>query len=202
MRRYRQRECIFECMSEAHFNICECMELNSFLYVDAKLASEAVFCNPRKAIECAKQNHNASVINALTQKCFSLDVCPESCEFWRYTASLSSSPIVWNVLETPLQEYRNSTQMAINSATLAIFYGDVQYSFIQEYPSQTPVSLISSIGGLFGLWLGCSAMSFVHLIYFVCRWTYGMLKSRGGAVSTIQSAWPNTNGNVASRDRY
>lgn len=94
-------------MIDVHMEVCGCMELNTFLYSETKPLPETYFCTPRQAFECAKLKANVS---SMLDKCFSIDTCPERCEYWRHEASLSSSPLVRKQLEASLGTYRKSNQ--------------------------------------------------------------------------------------------
>jgi hypothetical protein len=49
-------------------------------------------------------------------------------------------------------------------ATLYIYYDDLRYTSISQQPKMMFFDLISSIGGLFGLFLGASFLSFADLV--------------------------------------
>lgn len=105
-------------MIDMHVEICGCMELNTFHYYVAKPLPESAFCTPRQSYECAK--FVRTNVSFMIDKCFNIDVCPESCVYWRYQTYLSSSPIVRNQMEIPLQEYHKSN-LSSNYCVYIIF---------------------------------------------------------------------------------
>lgn len=160
------------------------MELNTFLYYHRQaLLPEKIFCSPMQAYECAQKKLNKWDI---VEHCYLQETCPERCNFWRYDASLSSSAKFRKILEQPQQEYRKTNETSEFAITLAIFYADIQYTVVDEHPSETPESLISGIGGLLGLWLGCSALSLVHTVYFIVQWISRRICNRPLFAKSIQ----------------
>lgn len=144
------------------------MELNTFLNYDKEILPPGIsYCTPMEAYACAFKKVDKRQI---VEHCYLRETCPERCSFWRHDASLSSSIKYRRLVEKPQQEYHKTNDSSEFAITLALFYADIQYTVVEEYPAETPESLISNIGGLFGLWLGCSALSLVHTVYFILQW--------------------------------
>lgn len=68
--------------------------------------------------------------------------------------------------------YHKTNETSEYAMVIAMFYAAMQHELIEEHPSQTPESLIAEIGALVGMFLGCSALSIVHLGYFIIKWFY------------------------------
>jgi hypothetical protein len=55
-----------------------------------------------------------------------------------------------------------------NLAMVDIYFDDLKYTKLEETKADLPASLVSDVGGQLGLWLGCSILTLVELLNFVC----------------------------------
>lgn len=73
----------------------------------------------------------------------------------------SECPIECNsVLYTIQSRY---SVLGYNGFKLNVYFEDFEYTIIQQVPKITPFNLFGNIGGVFGLLLGASVMSFVEI---------------------------------------
>ena len=82
----------------------------------------------------------------LAEKC--KDYCPLECDTIIYTGSLSF--------------YLNKKNDSI--IRLKIYFRELRYFLIDQQPKMESIDLISAIGGLFGLCLGASFLSFIEIL--------------------------------------
>jgi len=79
--------------------------------------------------------------------------------YTEYLNLLNNSYLMSKYLQTPSVE-----DIKKSMATLYIYYDDLRYTSISQQPKMMFFDLISSIGGLFGLFLGASFLSFADLV--------------------------------------
>ena len=76
--------------------------------------------------------------------------CPLECEQFSYESSYSLAPI--------------TTPIVHNETSFYAFYRESKYSFVSQQPKTEPFELISNVGGVFGLFIGISFLSFVEIL--------------------------------------
>jgi Amiloride-sensitive sodium channel len=54
----------------------------------------------------------------------------------------------------------------VEKASMSVYFADNEFIVMKRYASFGTVTLLSNIGGLLGLFLGASFMSFVEVFYF------------------------------------
>lgn len=94
--------------------------------------------------------------------------CPLECDTVNYEVSqfitplLSSGQIKKPVY--PLEQFNTYENVTKSFFSMNVYYEDLQYLSISKMPKLQVFDLFSSIGGLFGLFLGMSILSFLELI--------------------------------------
>ena len=77
-------------------------------------------------------------------------------------------------------EDSKSDHLEQNLVFLDIYYDDTRYDKVSEAQADDGPSLISDIGGQLGLWLGCSILTIVELLYCcACKMPKRCVKERG-----------------------
>lgn len=104
-------------------------------------------------------------------QCFPL--CPLECASQKYTGlvSFSDYPTDYGeraLLENPIVQkiYSNSsysTSLRSNVLSLNIYYDKLAFTKVEEFASLDLITLLSNIGGIMGLFLGISVLSFVEI---------------------------------------
>lgn len=103
-----------------------------------------------------------------------VEKCPLECEGKLFDKTISfikySNPFfeTSNYLGTD-SIYFNQTVNSEDLAVVNIFYKSLTYSSTTENPTKTVIDLLSSIGGVSGLFLGCSLLTFVELIEILMK---------------------------------
>jgi len=149
---YFQSECYLLCQYEQQMEICN-------RSAEFDLNFQYYFTNQSHFWDFHFKNHdecnqkNATLIDSINDKFVSLGAnticdkqCPIECNSVSYTLSTVS-----NALNTPY-------------SLVNIYYEDFFYTLIKEDPKTSFESLIGTIGGLMGLFLGASLMSFFEII--------------------------------------
>jgi hypothetical protein len=109
-----------------------------------------------------------------------LPLCPLECNRTEYRASVTASQLIGDIYVDYIKRNINLSsdfiKRSINSNTVArsvvkmnIFYESLSYTLVTESPKMNSVSLLASIGGNLGLFLGVSAFSLCELVELVIR---------------------------------
>lgn len=98
--------------------------------------------------------------------------CPEECDkisfrVMQYSQQLPTSGKV-NSSEF-YSKYQEYNQIQKNFISISVYYVDLKYTHIKQFPKIEIFGLLSNIGGTFGLFLGASLISFIELIVYVIR---------------------------------
>ena len=74
-----------------------------------------------------------------------------------------------NETSNPLTTYE-----LVQSASLAvrIYFDDLSYTLVSESPKTELVDMIANVGGLLGLFMGMSLLSFVEVIELFCEFGF------------------------------
>ena len=96
--------------------------------------------------------------------------CPLECDSISYTVIPYSEQFTPNGLisrlsksENGLEKYTTYEQVKKNYIAIFVYYKDLKYTLISQEPKTRLFSFISSIGGIFGLFLGISFLSFLEI---------------------------------------
>jgi len=163
---YFQSECFLLCRMQQNMDICnKTAEFRrNFQYYFTNQSHFWVFFYNKVYNDCYKTN--PSLLNSIAAKFFSLGAnticdkqCPIECNSVSYTLSTVS-----NALNTPY-------------SLVNIYYEDFFYTLIKEDPKTSFDSLIGTIGGLLGLFLGASLISFYEIIDLLISVIYISLRS-------------------------
>jgi hypothetical protein len=89
--------------------------------------------------------------------------CPLECDTVSYEVNSYSK-----LFGYPLQY--NSTRIKVN-------YKDLKYTLISQQPKMLLTDLIATIGGLFGVFLGCSFLTFIEIFEHIIELSYIMIRN-------------------------
>lgn len=152
-------ECVVECKRDEKYHYCSCIGVSSFDGISA-----GNYCTPAEARLCFLKM-TRSTIEQIDLICFRR--CKDNCHQQTYSLSVSSAPIVRQKLSLT---YANELGMADrnldNFIAMYLYFPDIRYTVIKETYTQTWQTLLSNVGGIYGLWSGASIVSLIHLIYF------------------------------------
>jgi hypothetical protein len=163
---YRQKDCFNLCQSRYMINKCNLNVSLGFTWevnwgIDNKFP-----CASASYIEFLKKNLNDLCLNDCPTECdsieFSIDVMTSKFPSQAYALKLmnnskiiSNYPFGYNITLDDLRE---------SMVQFSVYYTDFYYSSISQIPKQQLVDLVSNFGGLFGLFIGMSFLSFGELI--------------------------------------
>jgi predicted DNA-binding ribbon-helix-helix protein len=109
-----------------------------------------------------------------------LPLCPLECNRTEYKTSVTTSQLIGDIYVEYIRRNKNLAsdfiKRSINSDTVArsvvkinLFYESLSYTLVTESPKMNSVSLLASIGGNLGLFLGVSAFSLCEIVELVIR---------------------------------
>jgi len=171
-RSYSQRECLGLCFNLLYIekNACNCT---------SKLESVNDVCygslNYYTSLwNCTKKFRKIFSENLFDKNCF--QYCPLECDSIDYQLSVSYTgfPLTGNISENDKlnwfqksSDFHTYEQVQRNYYSIAVFYEELKYLLITEQPSIELSDLISNIGGILGVFLGISFLSFIEIIDFI-----------------------------------
>jgi len=174
---YSQQDCIYQCLQHEIETECDCFNpefiplLKEFSCFDSNNHTKTL-----KNILCYK-NVTESFFKNVTGKC--KQMCPLECHRAFYThASLVSDSLSRKKVEL---DYANNTiltktlrdlsldKLKQSIVKLSIFYDELRYTEIVESERMTLVDLLSGLGGVLGLFLGASLLSFLEIAEIIAE---------------------------------
>ncbi|CAF1100393.1 unnamed protein product [Brachionus calyciflorus] len=163
---YSQDTCIGMCFQEYLISECNCSDPSRLFFKNVRncLTLVEIFCEYKAYQVFSKE---------LNEKEMCSKHCPLECEITEYdfTSSFSEYPskIQAKAISKLLSRKNSSYNYTIeeinnNSLLVHIYYSQLKYETIEETRKMELVDLISNIGGILGLFIGISILSFAELI--------------------------------------
>ena len=166
---YKQEMCLYQCLQAKIIENCNCTNpLFTSLFTGARE------CETEYENNCMNGLFRAKILtDYIREKC--LPVCPLECNTTEYKASLSLARLVGdtyayfiNENANLISDFDNKTvsgeQASKSFVHMRMSYDSLSYTLTTESPKVDLVSLLSSIGGTLGLFLGVSALSLCEII--------------------------------------
>ena len=170
---YKQTNCYQACKKKFVMEKCNC----SATFIDAKLYPNSAECITMAQINCIFQNLPPFVKDNLTNYCSKL--CPKECNSIDYPLSTSftdfpSHDFYEKLLNSSVikKHFPNGTDYAtLKNSVLAVnvYYEELVYTKFTQLPKMTILDLISNIGGILGLFIGMSFLSFAEIISIMIK---------------------------------
>ena len=172
--RYTQKDCLDLCKQKFYILYCNCSLFQIF-----SLYNET-YCNTFEQLNCLNSIYFEKILSTdfMKENCFPL--CPLECYTNQYKTSQSNSqfsPETYMDLirkrKNYLSKYDNETlsdeSIKRGIVKLNIYYDSLSYTQITESAKMNKVSLLASIGGFMGMFLGMSLMTFVEILDILVR---------------------------------
>lgn len=168
---YRQKDCFGLCFQKYLLNECKCQESSFIKYSDRK----SCFWNLSDLI-CNYEKYLKFFSKDVRQECS--DECPLECDSVSYSLSSSYlsyptraySDILLNdpKMQAKFTQFNYSLftheRLKENILSLNVYYDQLKYTTIREMIKTTPSDLVAIVGGILGLFLGMSFLSFIELL--------------------------------------
>ncbi|CAF0973970.1 unnamed protein product [Brachionus calyciflorus] len=144
---YSQDICYGICFQEYLISKCNCTDPQKLFFKNVKncLTLEEIFCNFKN------------------YKYFTTQMNVKEISFSEYPTNIQAQGIYTSIRNTPSFNH-SIEEIKENSLQVKIYYAQLKYETIDETKQMDLVDLISNIGGILGLFIGISILSFAELI--------------------------------------
>ena len=176
-KKYSQTLCVFQCFQKLVIENCNC-----FVTIFPSFFHLRNPCGDPIQMNCTnKIVKNFYEDNYLEKVC--LKKCPLECDKEWFDLTISSNFYSNEKFEQALKNYNGSDETYFNKsinmedlAVINLYYKDLNYLKITENPTIDLVGLISSIGGVGGLFLGISMLSLVEILEFLFQLFFNIMR--------------------------
>ncbi|XP_063703779.1 sodium channel protein Nach-like [Culicoides brevitarsis] len=179
--RYTYTECLIKCKIKSIIDLCGCipffMPINHVDLVKnttLRCTLQHIPCLNKYRVKWRTITPSVPDIPGLEQEYQDSLNCPQCfslCGYTQYKLEGTFNPIIKNPPGGMLQNYTNITDMSI----IRVFYAEDTGLQYKISVTNTWFDLLSTFGGLFGLFLGFSIMTVLEIVYFCCFRMYQYL---------------------------
>jgi hypothetical protein len=170
-RQYSQRQCFELCFSIQYYdtNPCNCTN-NPWEDVFAKCYATVEKYSP--LYNCSQNYRTKFSKKSFEQKCS--NYCPLECNSIEYSLSTYTLnyPSSGNISKQDVikhfgDRFFTYEDLQFSFFSMVIYYKDLKYTLIKEEPNMVLTDLVSNTGGLLGIFIGYSLVSFMEVIELV-----------------------------------
>ncbi len=172
---YTQKECIDLCFILIYLekSDCKCSAPLDLVYAKCFFSDETS--------NCSRMYESNSDQNEKRQQC--VQYCPLECDSIAFPiVSSSFIELPWNGLTPNLIYYGNNIRSYLDVRktffSIRIYFKDLKYTLISQEPKLLFGKLIANIGGIFGVFIGCSFLSFIEPIEFFLKCLFIILNKK------------------------
>ena len=176
---YSKRNCLEDAYRRVVYDICNCSVSN---YASLLFPNDTIVlpCLTQQEINCSDRifydEYQRNNFNGQYD-----DDCPLECQYNEFNYQISSLkfPSYYHdhfYMKKLLTERLNRTVEDINIkenvAKLNIYFTKIGYTYITEKPTMKLINVLANTGGMLGLFLGMSCISFIEIleiIYYHCK---------------------------------
>ena len=161
---YSQDECFQLCQNLKYIETSKChCTLNSLddviktTCMNKRTKSEEVINCSRHFLQDFQKNNPFELCS---------EYCPLECDSIKYEITHDHMPMPTSGPVSNgfyLKHFKTYENISKNFFALNVFYEDLKYTLITQHPKMQLFGLISSIGGIFSLFLGMSLLSFIEI---------------------------------------
>ncbi|RNA34522.1 amiloride-sensitive sodium channel subunit beta [Brachionus plicatilis] len=174
---YGQTLCIHQCIQKFFIENCDCFVADYPCFYNSMPCNLTTWQN---CIGIAFQYIKKG--DYLNQECE--QKCPLECQRMWFDKTVSTNEFSNSMYEDFLQEYDGSDSIYFNQsfdskdfAVVNVYYGNLGFISVSESPTTDVVGLLSNIGGVAGLFLGISLLTFVEILEIIINIIF-VLKNR------------------------
>ena len=161
---YSQKECLRICINLKYLEESKCECSGEWNAVEFLCLYRMI--NANKTIFNCTWNYYKEALKKTFDICN--EYCPLECDSITYSLSFSSIydyPSTGEIYNSRLSNYfANYSEVKTSFYSLQIFYEDLNYQLITQQPKVLLSDLIPNIGGILGLFLGTSFLSFAEVL--------------------------------------
>lgn len=177
-RLYSRKFCIWYCYQKYIFENCQCFDIQFSSYDDT------MPCRTDK-LNCIFEYFSKFYTNKISE-CFK--ECPDECELIKFdlTTSVSSYPSKFYAelmlekqkIYSGKQGFSSLKHIKETALAIDVNFGDISYLSIEDIPSKSFDQLLSEIGGILGLCMGCSLLSLVEIVELIIEIAIVIFKAK------------------------
>ena len=165
-KKYSKKECLRLCLQKTLEENCNCSDKTIFSYYGKKP------CLYFDDATCNFKNYEKFINKNIYDSCD----CPTECDHidYPYRSSMANYPsknYADILLRNPnvISKFNNRTNVSYEDlrsrmVSVNIFFNELKETIITEHPKISVPDLVASIGGILGLFLGMSFLSFIEFI--------------------------------------
>ena len=181
--KYKQQYCIDLCLQSIFIEDCNCTA-NAFYSL-----FNVTNCHTTQQITCTIKTYMEKISSPsfLSQKC--IPQCPLECNRTEYKASLTNSQFSAEIYYDFFRQYSSfhskydeeeiTLKVVKEGLTkLNVYYDSLTFTEMTESVSMNSVSLLSSIGGFMGMFLGMSLMTLVEVLEIIIKFLYTLFDKK------------------------
>jgi hypothetical protein len=191
LKHYRQRFCVIACLQEFLMRNCNCIDLKlpvfDMRHMPPCFADEQQHC---------MHLHLQSSENALLNE-FCLSECPLRCNSLSYNlvpfhANYPSDNYARQIINSANFSrlfhlpFISLSQFKRSSLAVSVYFDSMTYTKVIEQPALPFIELLANIGGLAGLFLGISILSFVELVEIFVEVSIYFIQRRLQTINRVQ----------------
>ncbi|CAK9817071.1 Pickpocket protein 11 [Anthophora plagiata] len=175
---YRNSNCYVNCRAKLMYNLCGCLP---FIFDPIAELHNIPHCK-LDGLQCIQQNLvQLGIVKDIKNKNFTCS-CSDPCNDVLY----DGLPNTISLMKANFSKTRTE-----GTAIVRVYMYSQVYQVLETLPAADMTYLLASIGGIFSLFLGCSFLSLVEIVYFFylfCRAVYmrGRTESRTREISDSQ----------------
>jgi amiloride-sensitive sodium channel subunit alpha len=166
---YNQNDCFYLCshLYAIEESNCKCnATLNNF---DKDCVKQFFDIKANDTKNCVSNYLSQFRVKLESEKCE--QYCPLECDSTEYIINnyIEPFPSVGNISERTKNQYSyfnnfsTYEELNMNIASVRVYFKNLKYTSVKTEPKTQTFTLISNIGGLFGVFLGISFLSFVEI---------------------------------------
>lgn len=168
---YSQKDCYDFCVEDQIKSECKC---------SAEIRNISKCVDNKNTLDCVLKLAEKYIKKELSLPEICLSSCPMECDYIRYRTfhtfgGLPSNDYLTSIFGNLTIEQMESFKM--NGVFLSVFYTDGSYTYISQIVKSRLVDLISNLGGLVGVFIGASFLSFFEIVEILIE-IYFILKSK------------------------
>jgi len=169
---YSQDYCYYLCSSLYALEESNCSCASNLTNFDKDCLRNAIDIFERQSKKCVSEYLRIFYEKYQYDKCFKY--CPLECESTNYIINTYNEqlPVTGNIslrAKSDVGLFNFSTYEEVNKhfIVLYIYYKNLNYKFISQNPKTEMFNFISNIGGLLGVFLGVSFLSFIEIFEII-----------------------------------
>ncbi len=160
---YLQKDCLDLCIEQVIIKKCNC---------HSQLLGSLQDCDQTDCVDNLIFNYTSQKLH-IPNNC--LEKCKPECDLNRFK-------IAQNHISIISDEYKAIYNITANdmdkSVYINVYYSDLKYTIMKQIPKMSLIDLISNLGGLLGLFVGISFLTFIEIIQICLEMIFHIISNK------------------------